>query len=721
MVDDSSASNNEDKNDDRDSIATQYRYYYSVLNVPRDANIAHIQRNYKLLSRIYHPDKATSTGISTNGNNSLDVAQQSFVIIKTAVDVLCDPIYRFAYDYGDDVAVTLVKRSQSARHTEQQRQHNNDENNDKNAYNDNRNTERRRKNEKSEDNDDDLYTMVQNKLRQNQEEEAISILQEVLENYYLQQQNLANNMYAAKCDLSCSIPMTWKESDKYYYSTRSNYRKYQLQKESISLNAQSRYPVNSQFGITLNAGSEVNQKQQQPDTNNNKGNNHNKSSIKGSIGWDYQPIRGTSINGNITINPNRIRSPDISMSTSRKFSNESVVVAAIHGNVQNSKSWYTSFISSKPILYETIFGNSFGTTTNTNDKKKLMMNWRIICDMVGRLRGFMMSIRNIEYPMWSCRLSMSNYPIKLSWCGAETDTFYIAVALGIVDWPRIKTARISNIGSGDRNDHPQWKIKYGLKHDPGQLYANGGLSLWSITCTVQFSNEFTLRLPIRLLQSSTTPVAWVGSILIAEFVDQQLKYIQWNDGTRCCDDNFPSHIHNRSSNHQPNLPTVALDMYQKVAQKKRVEESKKPDGLVILQASLSCSKNTEIYDITDTLQFWVVNSQLNMSLSDERLMWQVGDRRHKKDAIVTETSLRWWHILFHTSKPSPSENETEDISSLDVRYQYNRMTYQILFNAAAYNETDDENKARNRSTGLPIAIQLPNMNAMELGPSNSVR
>lgn len=337
--------------------------------------------------------------------------------------------------------------------------------------------------------------------------------------------------------------------------------------------------------------------------------------------------------------------------------------------------------------------------------------------MAGRLRGFMMSLRNLEYPVWSCRLSMSNYPLKISWCGAETDTFYVAVAFGIVVWPRIKIARISSIGSGDTNTGEQvWKVKYGLKYDPQQLHANGGLSLWSVACTIQYANEFTLRLPIQLWQSSTTPVAWVGSILIAEFVDQQLKHIQWNDGTTY-DIDIPFNVHKRSSNsYHPCLPKVVLDTYRHVANKKRVDESNKPDGLVILQATLTFRNSTEAYDIKDTLQFWVVNSQLNMPFSDARLLWQVGDRIHKQDTEKSEQTLWNWIFLFPKRQPIQSEKIMEDISTVDIRYQYNEKTYQLAFHGPA--GVDDTSGT---DVGRAASIQLPSINAMELGPSNRVR
>jgi hypothetical protein len=214
-------------------------------------------------------------------------------------------------------------------------------------------------------------------------------------------------------------------------------------------------------------------------------------------------------------------------------------------------------------------------------------------------------------------------------------------------------------------------------------------------------------------------------------VDQQLKQIQWNDSTTTSTAerkvNSASNAHIRSGIHLPYcLPTVTCDTYRLVANKKRMDESNKPDGLVILQATLVCQTSTEIFDITDTLQFWVVNSQLNMSFSDVRLLWQIGDRIHKKDTVLKKTSVWWRDTLFYKSKPSQLKNVAVDISFVEVRYQYKGTTYQIVFDASTAtgdtaSETDvDDNDIGSKNTKF-TAIQLPNRNAMELGPSNRVR
>jgi len=70
----------------------EYRDYYAILGVPRDATLADIKRAYKKCARKYHPD------VSKEAN-----AKQQFIQAKEAYEVLKDPKKRAAYDeLGED-------------------------------------------------------------------------------------------------------------------------------------------------------------------------------------------------------------------------------------------------------------------------------------------------------------------------------------------------------------------------------------------------------------------------------------------------------------------------------------------------------------------------------------------------------------------------------------------------------------------------------------------
>ena len=598
--------------------------HYSVLNVPHGADLSHIQRNFKQLSRVYHPDKSVA--------DEHDVAQQSFIAIKTAVDVLSDPIYRIAYDHGGDKAVTLVKRAQMARHSKNASRKENDDRN-------------------SENGSDDLYSLLEKVI---DEEEAAWIIHQVLEESQLQSQR---GLSAAQWDLSCDLPLTLKErvtnSDSFF------------EKDSVMLNANARYPISNQVGLSLSAGSEY---QHSAETN-----------IKGSIGCDYQPVQGTSITTNIACNHRK--APELSLTSSRKFANGSVVVVATHGSLTSANSWNASFISSKPLLLDTFFGR---LSRASLESTKLMASWRIICSPAGTLRSITATLRSLEYPVWSCRLALSNYPLKFSWQGAESNSFYLAVSLGM-HFPRIKLLRISSFGS-------QWKLKYGLKHDAQALFTKG--CLWSIVCSLQ-SNELSIRIPISL--ESTTPVSWIASLLFAEFCDQRFQQIHRIFVDKRANETT---IMANGADSYGMFSTQSLTFVRHVASKKRKLEALKKDGLVILVATLSVDDVN--HDVVDLLQFWVVESKFSSSFKDPRLFWNVEQMNLSEKASEPKAPTTVVDSLLGLFQRKTKINTTIMKISLVVRYQHNGKTYQAVF--------EDGNE-----------IILPDLKAIELGPSKRVQ
>ena len=138
----------------------------------------------------------------------------------------------------------------------------------------------------------------------------------------------------------------------------------------------------------------------------------------------------------------------------------------------------------------------------------------------GQLRYLMVQLRTTTFPVWRCRLALATYPLKISWRGAETDTFYAAYSWALACF-RVKVLRIQSLG-GSSGDH--WTFKYGLKYD-GRARFGGGGALWTVLCQIQ-SPHGSLRLPIGILlgkqSSSSSVVTGVGSLLLAEFAEQHL-------------------------------------------------------------------------------------------------------------------------------------------------------------------------------------------------------
>lgn len=65
----------------------EYKDYYKILGVPREASAAEIKRAYRKLAREFHPDKNKAKG-----------AEDKFKSINEANEVLSDPKKRAAYD-----------------------------------------------------------------------------------------------------------------------------------------------------------------------------------------------------------------------------------------------------------------------------------------------------------------------------------------------------------------------------------------------------------------------------------------------------------------------------------------------------------------------------------------------------------------------------------------------------------------------------------------------
>ncbi|OJJ43335.1 hypothetical protein ASPZODRAFT_123469 [Penicilliopsis zonata CBS 506.65] len=75
---------------------SQQKDYYKVLGVSRDADERTIKRAYRQLTKIHHPDKAISQGVTK------EEAEKKMAAINEAYEVLSDPELKQRYDNGDD-------------------------------------------------------------------------------------------------------------------------------------------------------------------------------------------------------------------------------------------------------------------------------------------------------------------------------------------------------------------------------------------------------------------------------------------------------------------------------------------------------------------------------------------------------------------------------------------------------------------------------------------
>jgi len=76
---------------------------YAILNISSNASMEEIQKGYKILSRSFHPDKQPI-------GDKRDQAQQYFILLKGAYDILMDPVLKLAYDMFGCEGVTFLRR-----------------------------------------------------------------------------------------------------------------------------------------------------------------------------------------------------------------------------------------------------------------------------------------------------------------------------------------------------------------------------------------------------------------------------------------------------------------------------------------------------------------------------------------------------------------------------------------------------------------------------------
>lgn len=70
--------------------------YYKVLHVDRDAEDRTIKRQYRALTKQFHPDKTAAQGVPK------EQAEKKMADINEAYEVLSDPELRARFDRGDD-------------------------------------------------------------------------------------------------------------------------------------------------------------------------------------------------------------------------------------------------------------------------------------------------------------------------------------------------------------------------------------------------------------------------------------------------------------------------------------------------------------------------------------------------------------------------------------------------------------------------------------------
>ena len=640
---------------------------YALLNVSRNASVTEIQRSYKKLSRVYHPDKLSVRARASG----IEDAQQTFVAVKQAHDVLSDPIYRLAYDFGGLLAVTLVKRSQAAAHSQKQAA----------ARAEGRN---KSGDEENEEEDDDFARVDLYSELQRSPGHAAILLQQALNEYYWHQ-GAATRMH-----MTAGIDMP-------HIYWNSNYTASRFEREGSSLQFQSRRPLSPHSTVVLGASSSV---QSTAETD-----------VNATGGLEIRPSRGTQVNVDVMLHP-RSSVPQLSFRTSRQMSNGNFFMATLSGRPFASQTWSYSFISYRTLLWESA-ASRMGSRPQENhgardrhqqEVSKLQASWRLGVRPAARQIAFIMaSIKTTTFPQWAGRLAVGNtYPLKITYqTDQETEgTPYLSLSTSGL-YSRFKMAWLQRLDFLEGN----WTFKYGIKYDGRALFI--GESPWTALFQL-YSDEWTLRIPINLLcTASIWPVASLLTLLISQWLDQELD--RWTSAGKNHDNHYNSFWdETRSANNKPlRAPPVFPEVISRIAAKKRQLELE-TDGLVILHARWypevkEPSQITNgIIDVSDVLQYWVVDGRLDLPMHETR-WW-----RSAAEADVDEpdnTSWTWnWSLLIGRRVQTEEAMQVPSNGSrgtLTVRYQYSKSIYEVSFDG-------DE------------LIWLPNTRATELGLAKRV-
>jgi curved DNA-binding protein CbpA len=663
---------------------------YTLLNLnPDKATYEDIQRSYKQLSKIFHPDKQLD-------KEDKVTAQTSFLLVKQAHDILSDRVLRLAYDHFGVAAVNIVKRSQQQRSQQQARENSQKQKDDND--NDEEESSQHDENNDHDDNDDndtdkDLYQTLQEATP----EQAVLILQQAMDESEADQ-HASSPHFDASIDLPLHIH--YDDYDNNTSSSKGNDIRLPVERDTAQVHFHCRSQPTPHLQASLGATSSM---QRTAETD-----------ISLSAGLNYQPAPASSVDVNVNMNHAAQSMPQVSVRTQRQLASGTVASIAVGGSLKSYQTWTYSASSFRTLQFYKSSNKSKSkrkrsnnnNNNNSEEPTKLQAFWRISLAATGTLNYAMASIRSMKFPQWRCRISSSALPLKVSYQQDAKASLYMAWSTAGV-WSRIKITTASQWG--------RWKVRYGIKYDGGSQYTNG--MPWTVVCKLQ-SSDWTIALPVGMMDPTDWPVVWLSTMMVSFWVDSQLE--QWNGshesggGDGHGKTSTPFAFNDSATTLSKDLPYA--EMIARVATKKKGMEASRPGGgLVILRAVVvangdsgdhnNSKKNKDNHqDVTNALQFWVVQSRLSLPVQERQQWWL--QQQQQRTTTVEDTSKQssWWNRVWCQltgRSPPPSKKETEDAGVLTVRYRHGERVYEIIF------EGDE-------------LIWLPNDRAKELGPASFV-
>lgn len=637
---------------------------YAVLNVSPDASRADIQKAFKRLSRVFHPDKRVRLGVSTQNNGTNSMAEEAFQTIRQAHDVLSDPVLRLTYDYAGMLAVELLLRSHLARGDRNEPRGSHDESSRSTTTNKNEEDSDAEDPWDQDDDDDDddegnsldLYVQVRDAPSY---QYATQILDDAL--YRVQSHQASSRTHSLNGSLAFPHVLGGGGTQDGFW-----------EQDRGSLQWQTKRQVSAQWTATLGAGSEVSRTAQ------------TEMSTQLSLAYTrpgYGPVGSVDV-----ISSSRMpAAPVVKIQSGRTLANQTNVLFSLAGSVDNPETWTYSFMSSRNILWNSPSSERRKQShSDPSSPKTIHASWQLGISLLGKLQYFRVELRQPTLPhKWSARIGLDALAGTY-----ETATYTVSYARHWM-WTRWK-ALWHHKWADD------WTFSYGLAFDGrGRLMGLPGRTpCWKALCSLSSSN-WDIKVPVTIAPSlEGSVVAGLASVWIAEFLDEQTErwYTYSKRKLSRGRGRHPSALHQEQGtiawSHQSHSFRALV---RDVASKKRTHELQR-HGLVILRATwcpatTDCSTNRmadDEVDVTDAMQFWTVTGRLYWPVP-ERPGWSVPSSLVSSNHALAENRTSWgagWPWSRWIQGGGGDHNggrRNECVGSWKARYRYGTDVFEMVW------------------------------------------
>ncbi len=668
---------------------------YAILNIPNDASLEDINKSYKLLSRSFHPDKQVQ---------NRDEAQQYFIKLKGAYDILIDPILKFVYYHFGYDGIIFIKR-----HTK-------------------------------------LYEKLCILLKDDEEynddnlQRAKILFQEAMQFYNFQTMSMKLN----KPKITGSVKVNCNTTHSALLLEGVEPISLDVDGTHVSLSMsqphqQQQHGGNKKIGMTLGASSSLQSK---------KG----EGSTSGNISLEYEPVQGTEIHANVSTELNTSTSkskmqkdkpqiePKITIGSSRIMSDRTYVHASLSAPlfslfnfgisqqrmndsdndgqiVENSDNngWLVSLTTHRSLFDDKfrctwISGISIPDTKlrygmisistsgkskeddeeedddseeEDNTQQKQNDENQSKNDQQQRKKSTQNQVSKPTQYSLKLNIGMNHTPLQVSATKelSESQTGTVVCGFGPmgIDMRVLSTRIISKF----------CKLSLGVRHIAAtglsalfQLERSGVNLNVPILVSTSMSREYALKsIYVTLFMSLLDAV--VGENLNENDLLRKTNTNRMNidemqimTGKKISVQTHEDKLLEREKKRRDRLQQIQL--MSRSASLKMEKEQSKEDGLVILLARYEVSGGESI-DVTVALQFWVMNSSLHLPSMTKSNMLGFYDVR-PEDNLQMDDSFwsRWSKIIKeYMNGMKNHQNRSAAIPTLTVRYRYGKGVYEV--------------------------------------------